>query len=140
MSDQDEKKGSTNQAGDVKLSDEKVPDYRVSRRRGVLKKALGGVGGLVGAQMLPKNWIKPVVDSVIVPAHAQTSPLPPSSSEGPEPGSSSSSGLRLRSSSSSGLGSGSSSSSGLGSGSSSSSSLGSGSSSSSSSSAFLPLP
>lgn len=40
-----------------------------SRRR--LIKALAGSGSMiVGAKAIPKEWTKPVVDSVMLPAHA----------------------------------------------------------------------
>lgn len=43
-----------------------------SRRR--LLKAAAGVGGLYSAgKMLPETWTRPVVDTVTLPAHAQTS-------------------------------------------------------------------
>lgn len=41
-----------------------------SRRR--LLKVLGASGGVVVAATLPKNWSTPVVESVVLPAHAQT--------------------------------------------------------------------
>ena len=51
-------------------------DVRASRRR--LIKAIAGSGSvIVGTKVVPKEWIKPVVDSVILPAHAQITPPPP---------------------------------------------------------------
>ncbi len=45
----------------------------VSRRR--LLKALAVSGSaLAGVKVLPDAWVKPVVESVVVPAHAQASP------------------------------------------------------------------
>jgi hypothetical protein len=41
-------------------------------RRRVLE--ILGVGGLTVTIVLPSRWIKPVVESVVVPAHAQASP------------------------------------------------------------------
>jgi hypothetical protein len=41
-------------------------------RRHVLRVALGG--GALGALVLPESWTRPVVKSVVVPAHAQASP------------------------------------------------------------------
>jgi hypothetical protein len=35
-------------------------------------------GGVVGANTLPERWIKPVVDSVMLPAHAQATGIAPS--------------------------------------------------------------
>ena len=32
------------------------------------------LGGVVGAAFLPERWVRPVVDAVVVPAHAQVSP------------------------------------------------------------------
>lgn len=42
----------------------------LSRRR--LLKAIGG-GTVAGATLLPGHWSKPIVDTVLLPAHAQTS-------------------------------------------------------------------
>lgn len=58
MSDsQDKKPGSTGQAQD-------------KRRRGVVKGGVAlGIGGVTLSQ-----WSKPVVETVVLPAHAQTSP------------------------------------------------------------------
>ena len=58
----------------------------VSRRR--LLKQIGVAGAVTGAAaMLPAKWAKPVVDKVLVPAHAQTSPTttptPTTTPEGP---------------------------------------------------------
>jgi len=44
---------------------------REPRRRAL--KTLG-VGALLGTQAAPEQWMKPVVSSIIMPAHAQTSP------------------------------------------------------------------
>lgn len=50
-------------------------DKRLARRR-LLQ--LLSVGGLVGAgQLLPKEWVRPVVDEVMLPAHAQLTNGPP---------------------------------------------------------------
>jgi len=46
-------------------------------RREVLRKILIGGGIAAGAAMLPDKWTKPVVDSIIAPAHAQTSTTTP---------------------------------------------------------------
>lgn len=37
------------------------------------KTILGIVGTAGGASLLPEKWVKPVIDSVILPSHAQTS-------------------------------------------------------------------
>ena len=49
-------------------------------RRSALKQMLVGTGVAAGAAVLPDKWSKPMVDKVLVPAHAQTStttPQPP---------------------------------------------------------------
>ena len=43
----------------------------MSHSRRNLLRALS-VGGVVGATQLPASWSKPVVDAVVLPAHAQT--------------------------------------------------------------------
>lgn len=42
-------------------------------RRKLLKSIVAGSGAIVAEKSLPESWSKPVVDSVILPAHAQTS-------------------------------------------------------------------
>jgi hypothetical protein len=42
-------------------------------RRKLLKSLAAGSGAIVAGKSLPENWTKPVVDSVMLPAHAQTS-------------------------------------------------------------------
>ena len=57
-------------------------------RRKLLKSIAAGSGAIVAGKSLPENWARPVVDSVILPAHAQTSGEPAAfvSSGGPLPG------------------------------------------------------
>ena len=43
-------------------------------RRKLLKSIAAGSGAVVAGKSLPENWTKPVVDSVLLPTHAQTSP------------------------------------------------------------------
>ena len=42
-------------------------------RRKLLKSIAAGSGAIVAGKSLPENWSRPVVDSVMLPAHAQTS-------------------------------------------------------------------
>jgi len=42
-------------------------------RRKLLKSLAAGSGAIIAGKSLPDNWIKPVVDSVMLPAHGQTS-------------------------------------------------------------------
>jgi hypothetical protein len=53
---------------------------RESRRK-LLKSIAAGSGAIVAGKSLPESWNRPVVDTVILPAHAQTS-LMSSSGEG----------------------------------------------------------
>ena len=46
-------------------------------RRKILKSIVAGSGAVIAGKSLPENWTKPVVDSVTLPAHAQTSVAPP---------------------------------------------------------------
>jgi|GEM_PF-1175315 len=45
-------------------------------RRKLLKSIAAGSGAIVAGKSLPESWSRPVVDSVMLPAHAQTSPPP----------------------------------------------------------------
>ena len=45
-------------------------------RRKILKSIAAGSGAIVAGKSLPESWSRPVVDSVMLPAHAQTSPAP----------------------------------------------------------------
>ena len=42
-------------------------------RRKLLKSIAAGSGAIVAGKCLPESWSKPVVESVMLPAHAQTS-------------------------------------------------------------------
>ena len=48
-------------------------------RRKLLKSIAAGSGAIVAGKSLPESWKRPVVDSVMLPAHAQTSPPSPPS-------------------------------------------------------------
>jgi len=43
-------------------------------RRKLLKSIAAGSGAVIAGKSLPESWSRPVVDSVMLPAHAQTSP------------------------------------------------------------------
>ncbi len=43
------------------------------RRRKLLKSIAAGSGVIVAGKSLPESWSRPIVDSVMLPAHAQTS-------------------------------------------------------------------
>lgn len=58
-------------------------------RRGALKKLLAGGGVVVGSSALPSEWTKPVIESIVLPAHAgvsgpvTTATPPPITTPGP---------------------------------------------------------
>lgn len=51
------------------------PKNQGEDRRGALKKLLTGGGVIVGTSALPSEWTKPVIESIITPAHAGMSPV-----------------------------------------------------------------
>ena len=69
-----------------KTSDQQPPEHAqdtatsgessVEERRKTLRKLLVGGGVLGAAGSLPDTWSKPLVDSVLLPAHANTSATP----------------------------------------------------------------
>jgi len=52
------------------MSDENMSN---NNRRKLLKTIAAGSGAVVAGKGLPESWSRPVVDSVLLPAHAQTS-------------------------------------------------------------------
>ena len=52
------------------------PNQTSAARRRLLKSAAVGGGIVAGSRALPDSWTKPVMGSVMTPAHAQTSPDP----------------------------------------------------------------
>ena len=47
------------------------------------RKLLGSLAVVGGVSAMPSNWVKPVINSVILPAHAQTSEIDADSSQSP---------------------------------------------------------
>lgn len=43
-----------------------------AKRRGALKSLGGSAAAIVAAQNLPDSWKKPLVDSIVLPTHAET--------------------------------------------------------------------
>jgi hypothetical protein len=50
-------------------------------RRKLLKSIAAGSGAVIAGKSLPESWSRPIVDSVMLPAHAQTSPPAPQTYE-----------------------------------------------------------
>ena len=49
---------------------------QIESRRKALRKILISGGVVAGASFLPDKWVKPVVDSIVVPAHGAPLPVP----------------------------------------------------------------
>lgn len=52
---------------------ETMPNPQNKGRRTALRKLLVGVGALTAYQVLPTKWTKPIIDQIVLPAHAGTS-------------------------------------------------------------------
>ncbi len=48
----------------------------IGKRRRILKALATGTGAVATVKLAPEKWTKPVVDSVLLPAHAQTTVVP----------------------------------------------------------------
>ena len=55
--------------------EEAIADLTLSRRRLLRALAVGG-GATAAVTILPDDWIKPIINFIVLPAHAQTSGLP----------------------------------------------------------------
>ncbi len=70
-------------------SDSAGDDTDPKNRRSSLKRILVGGGIISAGSQVPDKWVRPVVDSVMLPAHAQASPLSTTSTsdaQAPSPG------------------------------------------------------
>ncbi len=54
-------------------------------RRRVLKSITIGSGTIIGLSATPKRWMKPVISSIVLPAHAQTTTVPVTTPEPTQP-------------------------------------------------------
>lgn len=50
------------------------PTSEKEARRRIIKRLIAGGGITATAHLLPDKWSKPVIESVVLPAHAQSSP------------------------------------------------------------------
>jgi len=66
--------GLPEQSSDIQQEDQQPS---LASRRAAIRKILAGGGIIAGAQSLPGEWTKPIVNSVIAPAHAVTSTTAP---------------------------------------------------------------
>lgn len=60
----------TNDNGGQNNSSHAIPVKHSTQRRRLLKNLASGAGAATVAQSLPEDWTRPVVDSVLLPAHA----------------------------------------------------------------------
>lgn len=60
-------------------------DEDLKKRREAVRRILVGGGLIAGGQAVPKDWSRPVIDSVVLPSHAQTSPGGGPGGPGPVP-------------------------------------------------------
>jgi len=58
----------------------KPDEIAIHDRRAVLRKVLAASGVIAGVHFIPSGWVKPVIEKVVLPAHAQTSIVLPSCS------------------------------------------------------------
>ena len=61
----------TDQNRNVKVDESRL-DSKITRRKAV-KTIAGGITALAAYQYLPAKWEKPIIESIFIPAHAQTS-------------------------------------------------------------------
>ena len=55
------------------MTNKKAKIQKISTRRATLKRLLTGTGSVLAVKAAPDEWIKPMVESVVLPSHAQTS-------------------------------------------------------------------
>jgi hypothetical protein len=58
----------------TEMSDKNSKNTVDKKRRGALKAAGTGAAGIVTAASLPSQWKNPILDCIVLPAHAQMSP------------------------------------------------------------------
>ena len=57
----------------MKISGENEDNTKNNARRKILRSIVAGGGAFTAAKVTPQEWIKPVIENVILPGHAQTS-------------------------------------------------------------------
>ena len=56
------------------MSEDMKTNKKTNARRAILKSMAAGGGAIAAGKMVPEKWTQPVIESVVLPAHAQTSP------------------------------------------------------------------
>ena len=56
------------------MSEDTKTNKNTNARRAILKSMAAGGGAIAAGKMVPEKWTQPVIESVVLPAHAQTSP------------------------------------------------------------------
>jgi len=64
-------------------SDSNDSPSRDKARRNILKTLVAGGGALTAARVTPEQWVKPVVDTVVLPSHAATTDVAAVTPEAP---------------------------------------------------------
>ena len=72
----------SDQTSDGKM-DKSSLDKKITRRKAV-KTIAGGITALAAYHTLPAKWEKPILESIFIPAHAQTSAVDPTDPTNPE--------------------------------------------------------
>jgi hypothetical protein len=58
-------------ADDKKAQVPATPEKHAERRRKLLKGLAAGGGAVTASKLLPESWGKPILDAIVLPAHAQ---------------------------------------------------------------------
>lgn len=62
---------------DKKAQNTRPSEPAAASRRKALRRLLVGSGVVAGSKVIPEKWSAPVIDAVVLPAHAESSPDTP---------------------------------------------------------------